>query len=122
MTFICIDHLEGGTKLYSNNFFAVASTYPKYRERSGRIESVEFRVNECLQRSLDGKPIDSLSKEIRALVAYIKWTGKNVGKNLSRDGIKCKDVSFLQTAADRQRALLFTRQNVNHAMEIMDRV
>src|SRR6266446_1328122 len=25
-------HLEAGTKLYANNFLAVASTYPKFRE------------------------------------------------------------------------------------------
>src|SRR5258706_3808257 len=71
-------HLESGTKLHTFNFMAVASTYPKFRERSGRIESVEFRVNECLQRSLNGKKIDSLSKEMRAMVAYIKWTGKDI--------------------------------------------
>jgi thiosulfate dehydrogenase len=62
--------------LYTNNFLTVASTYPKFRERSGRLESVEWRINECMQRSLNGEPLDSLSKEMKAMVAYIKWTGK----------------------------------------------
>ena len=93
-------HMESGTKLFTNNFLAVASTYPKYRERSGREESVEFRVNECLQRSLNGREIDSLSKEMRAMVAYIKWTGKNVTKNIKTDEGKTKEVPFLPIAAD----------------------
>ena len=97
----CVNcHLEGGTKLFTNNFLGVASTYPKFRERSGRDESVEFRINECLQRSLNGEEIDTLSKEMKAMVAYIKWTGKNVTKNIKTDGIKTKEVPFLQRAAD----------------------
>jgi len=92
-------HLESGTKLHTFNFMAVASTYPKFRERSGRIESVEFRINECLQRSLNGKKIDSLSKEMRALVAYIKWTGIDI--NLAT--AKTKELPFLERAADPER-------------------
>jgi len=93
-------HRESGTKLFTNNFLAVASTYPKFRERSGRMESVEYRVNECMQRSLNGEPIDSLSKEMRAIVAYIKWTGKNVKKNVKVEGVENKELSFLNSAAN----------------------
>lgn len=93
-------HRESGTKLYSNNFLAVASTYPKFRERSGRFESVEWRINECMQRSLNGEPIDSLSKEMRAMVAYINWTGKNVKKNVKTEGAENKELAFLERAAD----------------------
>lgn len=93
-------HRESGTKLYTNNFLAVASTYPKFRERSGRVETIEFRVNDCMQRSLNGKTIDSVSKEMRAMVAYIKWTGKNVHKNDSAEGVGNKEIQFLPTAAN----------------------
>ncbi len=93
-------HRESGTKLYTNNFLAVATTYPKFRERSGRIESVEFRVNECLQRSLNGKPIDSVSREMRAMVAYIKWTGKKIIKGVKADGAGSVEIPFLQRAAN----------------------
>jgi thiosulfate dehydrogenase len=93
-------HRESGTKLYTNNFLAVASTYPKFRDRSGRLESIEFRINECLQRSLNGRGIDSLSKEMRAIVAYIKWTGKNVTSVAPAGGIKSEELPFLQRAAD----------------------
>ena len=93
-------HMEAGTKLYTNNFLGVVSTYPKFRERSGRVESIEFRVNECMQRSLDGKAIDSNSREMNALVAYIKWTGKNVNEYPNTDVIKTNELKFLERAAD----------------------
>ncbi len=93
-------HRESGTKLYTNNFLSVASTYPKFRERSGRLESVEWRVNECMQRSLNGEPLDSLSKEMRAMVAYIKWTGKNIHKNEKIEGVANNELPFLSRAAE----------------------
>lgn len=96
-------HRESGTKFYTNNFLAVASTYPKFRERSGRLETVEWRVNECMQRSLNGDPLDSLSKEMKAMVAYIKWTGKNVKKNAKVEEAQNKELAFLQRAANPHR-------------------
>ena len=93
-------HMEAGTKLYTNNFLGVAYTYPKFRERSGRVESIEFRVNECMQRSLDGKAIDSNSREMKALVAYIKWTGKNVKEYGNMEVTRTNELPFLNRAAD----------------------
>jgi thiosulfate dehydrogenase len=93
-------HRESGTKLYTNNFLLVASTYPKFRERSGKIESVEWRVNECMQRSLNGEALDSVSKEMRAMVAYIKWIGKNVNKNKKEEAAGTKELAFLARAAN----------------------
>jgi thiosulfate dehydrogenase len=93
-------HRESGTKLYTNNFLAVASTYPKFRARSGRVESIEFRINDCMQRSLNGDTIKNDSKEMKAMVAYIKWTGKNVSKDSKADGAGTKEIPFLQRAAN----------------------
>lgn len=53
-----------------------------------------------MQRSLNGEPLDSLSKEMKAMVAYIKWTGINVRKNEKNEGVGTKEISFLQRAAD----------------------
>ena len=48
-------HLNAGTKPFGNNYSAVASTYPKFRERSGGIENIYKRVNDCFERSLNGQ-------------------------------------------------------------------
>jgi len=93
-------HLEAGTKPWGNNYGAVASQYPKLRARSGKIESIEMRVNDCLQRSLNGKAIDSLSREMRAIVAYLKWLGKDIPKGQKPKGSGIEDLPFLSRAAD----------------------
>src|SRR5690349_18159296 len=38
-------HLDAGTRPWGNNYSGVFSTYPKYRDRSGTIESIHRRVN-----------------------------------------------------------------------------
>ena len=59
-------HLRAGTQPWGNNYAAVQSTYPKFRERSGSKENQIKRVNDCFQRSLNGMAIDSNSKEMQS--------------------------------------------------------
>lgn len=96
-------HLQAGTQAFGNNFGSVSSLYPRFRERSGTSESIEKRVNDCLQRSLGGKPIDSLSQEMRALVSYFHWLGKNVPKKTRANGSGLYPLPYLERAADTLR-------------------
>lgn len=99
-------HLEAGTKPWGNNYGAVASTYPKFRTRSGSVESIEKRVNDCFERSLNGKAIDSSSNEMRAILAYIKWLGSNVRKGVTPKGSGIMELKHLSRAADPQKGQL----------------
>lgn len=93
-------HVDGGTIPFAGCFSAVASTYPRYRDRSGRVESIEFRVNDCMLRSLNGRAIDSSSDEMMAMVAYLEWLGKDVQKNKKPKGAGLEDLPYLDRAAD----------------------
>jgi len=93
-------HLEAGTKAWGNNYSGVYSTYPKFRERSGTVENIYKRVNDCIERSLNGQPIDTMSREMQAIHAYIKWLGKNVEKDVRPKGVGIKDIPLLDRAAD----------------------
>ena len=55
-------HLDAGTKLYANSYSAVYSIYPKFRARSGTVEHLEKRINDCLERSMNGKKIDKIGR------------------------------------------------------------
>lgn len=96
-------HINAGTRLLANPFSAVASTYPKHRDRSGRLESVEYRVNECMERSLNGQPLDSTSLEMRAMVAYLKWVGQGVPRGVQPPGSGVPEVPPLDRPADPQK-------------------
>jgi thiosulfate dehydrogenase len=92
-------HLEAGTKVFGNNYSAVASTYPKYRARSGASENIYKRVNDCFERSLNGETLDTTSKEMQAITAYIKFLGKDVPKGEKPKGAGLKDLAFLDRVA-----------------------
>lgn len=93
-------HLDGGTIPWGNNYSAVVPTYPKFRDRSGAIESIEKRVNDCLQRSLNGQAVDSLSREMRAIVAYMHWIGDDLEKGQKPKGSGIVELKYLERAAD----------------------
>jgi thiosulfate dehydrogenase len=93
-------HLNAGTKPFGNNYGSVASMYPRFRARSGSLESIEKRVNDCIERSLNGKKLDSLSMEMRAIVAYIKWVGKDLPKGKKAKGSGLYDIAYLPRRAD----------------------
>ncbi|MEY4487452.1 MAG: hypothetical protein RL440_1999 [Bacteroidota bacterium] len=93
-------HLDAGTKPFGNNYGSVASTYPKVRARSGKMESIEKRINDCFERSLNGKGLAENSKEMRAMVAYMKFLGENVPKGEKAAGSGLKELPFLTRAAD----------------------
>ncbi|MBP6679688.1 MAG: cytochrome C, partial [Saprospiraceae bacterium] len=79
-------HLEAGTKTFGNNYSAVASTYPKFRARSGTSEDLNKRINDCFERSLNGKALDTASNEMQAIKAYITFVGSNVAKGDKPNG------------------------------------
>ena len=93
-------HLAAGTKPWGNNYSAVSSTYPRYRDRSGSIENIEKRVNDCLERSLNGKALDSTSREMRAIIAYMHWLGTGVPKDKKPLGSGIATLKNLDRAAD----------------------
>ena len=96
-------HLEAGTKPFGNNYFAVQSTYPQMRARSGALETIPKRVNDCFQRSLNGQPLDTTSREMQAILAYMRWVGTGVPKGEKPKGQGLVEVPFLTRPADPAR-------------------
>ncbi|MGR3809407.1 c-type cytochrome [Jiulongibacter sp. NS-SX5] len=93
-------HLQAGAKVWGNNYLSVASTYPKMRKRSAQMTNVYDRINGCLQRSLNGLPMESTEKEMRAMAAYIQWLGQDIPKGQNAKGSKIYPLEFMDRAAD----------------------
>ena len=79
-------HLDGGTIPFGNNYGKVFSTYPQFRARSASIQTIAGRVNDCMERSLNGLALDSNSREMKAIYAYMKWLGEGIPKGVARGG------------------------------------
>lgn len=103
-------HLDAGTRPWGNNYALVASTYPKFRARSGTVESIPKRVNDCFERSLNGKAIPEDAAEMKAIVAYITWLGETLPEKKPQ-GLGIENIEFLDRAADPAKgALVYTEK------------
>jgi thiosulfate dehydrogenase len=96
-------HLDAGTKIFGNNYGSVASTYPKFRARSGTSEDIYKRVNDCFERSLNGQALDTLSAEMQAIKLYLMYLGSNVEKGTVVKGSGLKELPYLERAADPEK-------------------
>ena len=99
-------HLNAGTRLFGNNFSLTATGYPRFKERSGTVETLVKKVEDCFERSLNGTGIDSNSREMKAFVAYLQWIGKIVKKGAKPEGSGIEEPAFLKRAADTAKGRL----------------
>ncbi len=70
-------HLGAGRVLHAAPFVGLISVYPEYRSRNARMNNIEDRLDQCFERSLNGKALPPRSREKEALVAYIGWLSKD---------------------------------------------
>ena len=93
-------HLDAGTIPFGNNFGKVYATYPQFKARNNKMVSIYDRINGCLQRSLDGKPMDSSTREMKAMYAYFKWVGQDVPGGNKRGGTGIMKLKYLNRPAN----------------------
>jgi thiosulfate dehydrogenase len=99
-------HLDAGTRQWGNNYGGVYSTYPQLRARSNTMQQISGRVNDCLQRSLNGKTIANDSYEMKSIYAYMKWLGQNVPKGKKPHSSGLPKLPFLSRAASPEKGKL----------------
>jgi thiosulfate dehydrogenase len=103
-------HLDGGTLPFGNNYSAVVSSYPKFRARSGGLETISKRINDCFERSLNGKALDTNSREMKAIIAYMHWLGDDIPKNTKPKGSGIMELPLMNRAADPAKGKLVYHQ------------
>jgi thiosulfate dehydrogenase len=71
-------HLDGGLNPNAASFVGLAAVYPEYRARNAKMNTLTDRVNECFERSLNGRGLPPDSSKLQAVVAYITWLSRGV--------------------------------------------
>ena len=52
--------------------------FPQYRARSGKIDLIEDRINDCFERSMNGKALARSGRDMADLVAYLAFLSHGV--------------------------------------------
>jgi thiosulfate dehydrogenase len=84
-------HLQGGTVPYAMPMTGVWGQFPQYRGREGAVDTLEERINGCMERSMNGRALPLESREMRAFSSYMRWLSTGVP-----DGAKLAGAGTLQ--------------------------
>lgn len=84
-------HLQGGTKPYAMPVIGVWGQFPQYRGREGAVDTLEERINGCMERSLNGLALPHESREMKAFSSYMRWLSTGIP-----DGAKLRGAGTLQ--------------------------
>lgn len=68
-------HLVTGTEPGTLTLLQTSEHYPRFSGRAGAMTDVEDRINECMQRSMNGRPLPLDSPEMIAIAAYLRSLG-----------------------------------------------
>jgi thiosulfate dehydrogenase len=96
-------HLQAGTKKFGIALFGLYGAYPHYSARRGAESTIEDRLNSCMTRSMNGRPLPADGPEMGALVAYIKFLSTGVPPGEVLPGLGVGRMAELDRAADPAR-------------------
>lgn len=68
-------HLDIGTEPGTLTLLQTTEHYPRFSGRQGGMTDIEDRINECMQRSMNGKALPMDSPEMIAMASYLRSLG-----------------------------------------------
>jgi thiosulfate dehydrogenase len=96
-------HLEAGTKKFGIPLFGLYDDFPQYSSRIGAEISIEDRINSCMTRSMNGRPMPVDAPEMQKIVAYIKFISSGVKPGQRLPGLGSGHMPELKRAASPER-------------------
>jgi thiosulfate dehydrogenase len=92
-------HIEDGQTKHTLSLVGASYRYPRNDARRNGMETLEDRINGCLERSMNGRSMDDNSTEMKAMVKYIKWMSSFVEKDINNIPKGLPDMPMLYRAA-----------------------
>jgi thiosulfate dehydrogenase len=82
-------HLDNGLRPNAMPWVGSYARFPQYRARSGKVDLIENRVNDCFERSMNGKALAPTSRDMVDIVAYLAFlsNGIPVGAQMEGQGL-----------------------------------
>jgi thiosulfate dehydrogenase len=93
-------HLQAGTQPYAMPLVGIWGQFPRYRAREGAVDTLEDRINGCMERSMNGRALPLGSREMRALSAYMRWLSTGVPDGARLVGAGTLQINEPEQAAD----------------------
>lgn len=93
-------HLSAGVRKFALPLFGLYGEFPQYSARAGAEITIEDRINSCMTRSMNGRPLPPDAPPMQAIVAYIKFLSSGVPAGQRLPGLGAGKMPELSRAAD----------------------
>jgi thiosulfate dehydrogenase len=82
-------HLDNGLRANAMPWVGSYARFPQYRARSGKVDLIEDRINDCFARSMNGRALAPSGRDMRDIVAYFAFlsSGIPVGAQMEGQGL-----------------------------------
>jgi thiosulfate dehydrogenase len=96
-------HLSAGTKQFGLPLAGVWGVFPTFIGRENEVRTLEERVNGCMERSMNGRPLPIGGREMKAMLAYIRFISDRMPTGASVEGRGAPPLKPPPAAADAKR-------------------
>lgn len=86
----CVNcHVGDGLQRDAMPLVGSYARFPQYRGRSGKVDVIQDRINDCFERSMNGKALPTNGKDMHDIVAYLAFLSKGfpVGVDMQGQGL-----------------------------------
>lgn len=111
-------HIADGTQKDAMPLVGSYARFPQYRARSAKVDRLEDRINDCFERSMNGKALSRQSTEMRDIVAYLAFLSRGypVGGEMEGQATPALDTK-LKGDTTRGRAVFTANCTVCHGVD-----
>ena len=94
-------HLNAGLQPFAAPFVSTFATFPMLVDN--QVLTLHDRINGCMTRSMNGKALPDESREMEALIAYIRFVGKGSPEGVRIPGMGLKPLRTPTEPPDARR-------------------
>jgi thiosulfate dehydrogenase len=96
-------HINDGLEKDAMPLVGAYARFPQYRGRSGKVDLLEDRINDCFERSMNGDAVPVKGRDMHDIVSYLAFlsTGFPVGGEMEGQGVPALEPMKGDTARGR---------------------
>lgn len=94
-------HIKAGTQAYAAPFISTFTSFPMIV--NDEVLTLTERINGCMRRSMNGQPLPENGHEMNALIAYMRYVGKDSPDDVRIAGMGLMPLRPAPETPDRER-------------------
>ena len=110
-------HIGDGTVRDAMPLVGSYARFPQYRGRSGKVDIIEDRINDCFIRSMNGTALDPAGRDMRDIVSYLAFLSRGFPVGVEMEGQSVPQLAVLEGDTTRGVEVFKTRCIACHGVD-----